>query len=132
EQVGWHDLAVLLIDVPPGSAALQQQLVGVGALAGAVIVVGPQDVAHLDARKFVDFLQAASVPILGGVENMAGLSCPHCGEHIDVFVPAAPQRAIWSDGGSLLRRLPLAPVLERQTPAFDRIAAGLAAKLEAA
>ena len=132
EQVDWHGLDVLLIDLPPGTADLQQQLVGVVPLAGAVVVVGPQDVAHLDARKFVDFLQAASVPILGGVENMAGLSCPHCGEHIDVFVPAAPERAIWSDGVSLLGRIQLDPVLERQTPAFDGIAAGLAAKLEAA
>ena len=130
EQVDWHGLDVLLIDLPPGTADLQQQLVGVVALAGAVVVVGPQDVAHLDARKFVDFLQAASVPILGGVENMAGLSCPHCGEHIDVFVPAASERAIWSDGVPLLGRIPLDPVLERQTPAFDGIAAALAAKLE--
>jgi ATP-binding protein involved in chromosome partitioning len=132
EQVDWHGLDVLLIDLPPGTADLQQQLVGVVALAGAVVVVGPQDVAHLDARKFVDFLQAASVPILGGVENMAGLSCPDCGAHIDVFVPAAPERAIWSDGVPLLGRIPLDPGLERQAPAFDGVAAELAAKLEAA
>jgi ATP-binding protein involved in chromosome partitioning len=132
EQVEWRDLDALLIDLPPGTADLQQQLVGVVALAGAVVVVGPQDVAHLDARKFVDFLQGASVPILGGVENMAGLSCPHCGVHIDVFVPAAPERVIWSDGVPLLGRIPLDPELRHQAPAFDAIAAELAAKLEAA
>jgi ATP-binding protein involved in chromosome partitioning len=132
EQVEWRDLDVLLIDLPPGTADLQQQLVGVVALAGAIVVVGPQDVAHLDARKFVDFLRGASVPILGGVENMAGLSCPHCGEHIDVFVPAEPDRAIWSDDVPQLGRIPLDPGLKHQAPAFDRIANELVSKLEAA
>jgi ATP-binding protein involved in chromosome partitioning len=132
EQVEWHDLDVLLIDLPPGTADLQQQLVGVVALAGAIVVVGPQDVAHLDARKFVDFLRSAGVPILGGVENMAGFSCPHCGEHIDVFVPAEPERAIWSDGVPHLGRVPLDPGLKRQAPAFDGIAGELVAKLGAA
>jgi ATP-binding protein involved in chromosome partitioning len=132
EQVEWRDLDVLLVDLPPGTADLQQQLVGVVALAGAIVVVGPQDVAHLDARKFVDFLRSASVPVLGGVENMAGLSCPHCGEHIDVFVPAKPERAIWADGVPQLGRIPLDPELERQAPAFDGIAGELVARLEAA
>jgi ATP-binding protein involved in chromosome partitioning len=132
EQVEWRDLDVLLIDLPPGTADLQQQLVGVVALAGAIVVVGPQDVAHLDARKFVDFLRGAGVPILGGVENMAGLSCPHCGEHIDVFVPAEPERAIWSDAVPQLGQIPLDPGLTRQAPAFDGIAGELVAKLEAA
>lgn len=132
EQVEWRDLDVLLVDLPPGTADLQQQLVGVVALAGAIVVVGPQDVAHLDARKFVDFLRSASVPILGGVENMAGLSCPHCGEHIDVFVPAEPDRAIWSDDVPQLGRIPLDPGLKHQAPAFDRIADELVSTLEAA
>jgi ATP-binding protein involved in chromosome partitioning len=132
EQVEWRDLDVLLIDLPPGTADLQQQLVGVVALAGAIVVVGPQDVAHLDARKFVDFLRSASVPILGGVENMAGFSCPHCGEHIDVFVPAEPERAIWSDDVQQLGRIALDPGLKHQAPAFDGIAQELVAKLEAA
>ena len=54
-QVEWGELDILLIDLPPGTADLQQQLIGVVSLDGAVVVVGPQDVAHLDARKFLDF-----------------------------------------------------------------------------
>jgi ATP-binding protein involved in chromosome partitioning len=132
EQVDWRSLDVLLIDLPPGTADLQQQLLGVVALAGAVVVVGPQDVAHLDARKFVDFLRGADVRILGGVENMAGLVCPHCGERIDVFPPAATSRAIWADGVPLLGRIPLEPDLAKQEHEFDRIGTELVARLEAA
>ena len=132
DQVEWRSLDVLLIDLPPGTADLQQQLLGVVALAGALVVVGPQDVAHLDARKFVDFLRAADVPVLGGVENMAGLQCPHCGERIDVFPPAAADRAIWADGVPLLGRIPLDPELTLHERNFDGVAASLVERLEAA
>ena len=44
------------MDLPPGTADLHQQLLGLVRPAGAVIVVGPQDVAHLDARKVLDLL----------------------------------------------------------------------------
>jgi ATP-binding protein involved in chromosome partitioning len=132
QQVNWRSLDVLLIDLPPGTADLQQQLLGVVVLAGAVVVVGPQDVAHLDARKFVDFLHGASVPVLGGVENMTALLCPHCGERIDVFAPVQASRAIWSDGVPLLGRIPLDPELANQEHEFDHIAAGLVARLDAA
>jgi ATP-binding protein involved in chromosome partitioning len=132
ELVNWRSLDVLLIDLPPGTADLQQQLFGVVLLAGAIVVVGPQDVAHLDARKFVDFLHGASVPVLGGVENMTALLCPHCGERIDVFAPVQASRAIWSDGVPLLGRIPLDPDLANQEHEFDHIAEALVARLEAA
>ena len=132
ENVEWRSLDVLLVDLPPGTGDLQQQLLDVVALAGVVVVVGPQDVAHLDARKFMEFLSAADVRVLGGVENMVGLRCPHCGEHIDVFVPAAAERAIWAHGIPLLGRIPLDPDLTAQADEFDRIADGLLARLEAA
>ena len=132
DHVNWRSLDVLLVDLPPGTADLQQQLLGVVALAGAVVVVGPQDVAHLDARKFVDFLRGADVAVLGGVENMTALSCPHCGERIEVFGTAAASRAIWSDGVPLLGQIPLDPDLEKQAPEFDHVADELIARLEAA
>lgn len=132
EQVNWRALDVLLIDLPPGTADLQQQLFGVVALAGAVVVVSPQDVAHLDARKFLDFLQSGNVRVLGGVENMTALACPHCGEQIDVFPPADPQRAIWADGVPLLGRIPLDRELHDHEREFDRIADELVARLEPA
>ena len=50
-RVAWGELDELLVDLPPGTADLQQQLLRLARPSGAVIVVGPQDVAHLDARK---------------------------------------------------------------------------------
>jgi ATP-binding protein involved in chromosome partitioning len=110
-EVEWGELDVLLVDLPPGTADLQQQLVNVVSLDGAVVVVGPQDVAHLDARKFVTFLRDARVPMLGGIENMSGLVCPHCHEAIEVFPPVAEERAVWADGVAMLGRVPMDPRL---------------------
>jgi len=69
-------------------------------VAGAIVVVGPQDAAHLDARKLLAMLRDSNVAVLGVVENMTALECPHCGEHVHVFPPVADER-------SILRELPL-------------------------
>jgi ATP-binding protein involved in chromosome partitioning len=136
ENVDWGTLDFLLIDLPPGTADLQQQLFDVVTVDGAIVVVGPQDVAHLDARKFLDFLRDASVPALGGIENMSALVCPHCGELIEVFAPVSQERSIWSDGTAMLGRIPLDPALGRagapspQAGALDAIAAGVIEALE--
>ena len=129
-QVDWGQLDILLLDLPPGTADLQQQLVGVVSLDGAVVVVGPQDVAHLDARKFLAFLRETDVPVLGAVENMSGLQCPHCGEVIEVFTPVTEARSVWAEGVLLLGRIPIDPALGTpdgfigvQSEAFDAVAA---------
>jgi ATP-binding protein involved in chromosome partitioning len=109
--VDWGPLDFLLIDTPPGTADLQQELLQQVHLSGALIVVGPQDVAHLDGRKVVDMLRAGDVPIIGGIENMAQLTCPHCGEFVDVFPRAAPDRTIWAEGVSQLASIPLDPIV---------------------
>jgi ATP-binding protein involved in chromosome partitioning len=111
KDVSWGSLDYLLIDTPPGTADLQQELLQQVHLSGALIVVGPQDVAHLDGRKVVDMLRAGNVPIIGGVENMAQLTCPHCGESVDVFPHAQPRRTIWAEGVTQLASIPLDPVV---------------------
>jgi ATP-binding protein involved in chromosome partitioning len=118
--VDWGDLDYLIVDLPPGTADLQQQLMARLQLSGAVIVVTPQDVAHLDARKVLDLCKRASVPVLGGIENMDGLVCPGCDERIDVFPRVADDRSIWSHGVEKLGAIPLDPAVasagDRGTP----------------
>ena len=45
----------------------------------------PQEISLADVRKALDFLRQVQAPVLGIVENMSGLSCPHCGKEIDLF-----------------------------------------------
>ncbi len=109
--VAWGDLDYLFIDLPPGTADLQQQLMQRLKLAGALVVVTPQDVAHLDARRVLDLCRRADVRVLGGIENMDGLACPHCDERIDVFPRVAPERSIWEQGVDRLGSIPFEPAI---------------------
>ena len=131
EDVRWGELDYLVIDLPPGTADLQQQLFETMGIAGAIIVVGPQDAAHLDARKLLALLRDANVPVLGAVENMRGLTCPHCGELIDVFPPVADDRSLLREV-ELLVSVPMDPAfatVEGIPPQFADLAARVEARL---
>ncbi len=108
-QVDWGDLAYLVIDLPPGTADVQQHLLESVALSGAVLVVTPQDVAHLDGKKALQQYRRAGVPVLGAVENMSGFICPHCGERSDIFARVPETRALWALGVEELGAIPLDP-----------------------
>jgi ATP-binding protein involved in chromosome partitioning len=112
-EVAWDGLDFLLIDLPPGLGDLQQELVRLLPLDGAVVVVGPQDVAHLDAKKLFELLVDSGVPVLGAVENMTTMACPHCGKEIDVFPPVRPERSLWALDVPRLARIPLDPSIAR-------------------
>ena len=85
-QAEWGQLDYLLIDSPPGTGDEQLTVVQtIKELTGTIIVTTPQEVALLDARRSVTFSRSMGVAILGLVENMSGLFCPHCNEEIPVF-----------------------------------------------
>ena len=85
EQVEWGELDYLIVDMPPGTGDAQLSLVQTVNVQGAVLVTTPQDVSTGDVRRAVRMFERVRTPLLGIVENMAGMHCPHCGEHIDVF-----------------------------------------------
>ena len=129
-QTAWGELDWLLIDLPPGTGDVQQRVAADAALVGALLVVTPQDVAHLDARKVIEMLRRANVDILGGVENMAGLTCAHCGERVEVFPPTEPERTIWAAGVEQLATLPLSPAVAAASEAFVPLATALVARTQ--
>src|SRR5260370_16717717 len=76
-QVDWSGLDYLVLDLPPGTGDIQLTIVQTVALAGAVIVTTPQEVALIDARKAAAMFAKVNVPILGLIENMSHLVCPN-------------------------------------------------------
>jgi ATP-binding protein involved in chromosome partitioning len=90
--VEWGELDYLVIDLPPGTGDVQLTLIQTAPLTGAVVVTTPSDVSLEDARKAVHMFQQVRVPILGMVENMSYLLCPHCNERIDVFSSGGGKR----------------------------------------
>lgn len=105
----WGDVEALVIDLPPGTGEVQQALLGMAGRLAAILVVTPAELAHLDSGRALAILRGAEVPVIGGVENMAYLACPHCGEHTDLHVPAPAERTIWAAGVRRLARLPFRP-----------------------
>jgi len=85
QATAWPELDVLVIDLPPGTGDVQLTLVQKALIDGAVIVSTPQDVALIDAARAVQMFRSLGVPILGVVENMAGWSCPSCGDESAPF-----------------------------------------------
>ena len=106
-EVEWGPLDFLVIDLPPGTADIQQSMLQEVSLSAAVLVVTPQDVAHLDAKKALQQYTQARVPVLGAVENMSGFRCPHCGQVSAIFAPVHDSRAIWTLGVEKLGAIPL-------------------------
>ena len=85
-EVHWGALDYLVVDLPPGTG---DEALTIAQLApnvrGAVIVTTPQDVATLDATKSIKFVEKLGLPVIGVIENMSGMLCPHCGTEIDLF-----------------------------------------------
>jgi ATP-binding protein involved in chromosome partitioning len=126
--VEWGELDYLFLDLPPGTADLQAEVFGTVPLTGVLLVVGPQDVAHLDAKKVITLLRDADVRVLGAVENMSAFVCPHCGELLEMFPPVSFERSIWDEGIERLATIPLDPALARMNgvpAAFAELAATL-------
>jgi len=108
--VRWGDLDYLIIDLPPGTG---DEPLTIGQLIpdadGAVVVTTPQDVALLNSRKSVGFSRQLKIPVLGIVENMSGLICPHCGKEIDLFKVGGGEKAAKELKVPFLGRIPLDP-----------------------
>ncbi|MGB7992203.1 Mrp/NBP35 family ATP-binding protein [Methanoregula sp.] len=85
-EVNWGSLDYLVVDLPPGTGDEALSIIQIAPnVRGAVVVTTPQDVATLDSKKAIKFVENLNIPVLGVIENMSGLICPHCGEEIDLF-----------------------------------------------
>jgi len=114
--VNWGELDYLVVDSPPGTGdeplSVAQLIPGMD---GAIIVTTPQEVALLDSRKSVGFAKALKMPVVGIIENMSGLICPHCGKRIDLFKTGGGEKAANDLDVSFLGRIPIEPAIVNST-----------------
>jgi len=105
---------VLIADAPPGTGEELQTIARELPLSGAVFITTPQDLAQMDAERTLALLKEQNVPVIGWVQNMAELTCPHCDETIDMFTTSSRL----SDAGlRVLGRLPFDPRLSASADA---------------
>ncbi|MFZ5830852.1 MAG: P-loop NTPase, partial [Planctomycetota bacterium] len=53
--------------------------------------------------------EKVSMPVVGIIENMSGLLCPHCGGQIDLFKTGGGESLARETGVPLLGRIPIDP-----------------------
>lgn len=90
--VYWGDLDVLLLDLPPGTGDIAISVAQLIPNAEILVVTTPQQAAAEVAERAGSIAVQTHQKIVGVVENMSGLPCPHCGEMVDVFGTGGGQR----------------------------------------
>ncbi len=103
------DLDWLIIDSPPGTGdeplSIAQLIVG----AIGLLVTTPQLLSTDDVRRSVGFARKVGMSIIGIIENMSGLVCPHCGKEIDLFKRGGGERLTKEVGVPFLGSVPIDP-----------------------
>ena len=116
-QTNWHNLQILLVDMPPGTGDIQLTLSQRVPLSGAVIVTTPQDIALLDARKGIEMFSKVQIPTLGVIENMSAHVCSQCGHEEAIFGSGGGETLAREYGTRILARLPLSLAIREQSDA---------------
>ena len=144
--VAWGDLDFLLIDSPPGTGDEHMTILKTIPDALCVVVTTPQEISLADVRKAINFLQYSQSRMLGVVENMSGLACPHCGGDIALFKKGGGEALAQKYAAPFLGAIPLDPLtvvaadtgkpvvlLEGDSPAkdgFSRVADSIVSLVE--
>lgn len=81
----WGDLDVLLIDMPPGTGDVALTILQSLPVQGVLMVSTPQPMVSMIVTKAIRMCEQMKVPVLGVIENMAYLTCPHCEEKIEFY-----------------------------------------------
>ncbi|MCL4342298.1 MAG: Mrp/NBP35 family ATP-binding protein [Candidatus Thermoplasmatota archaeon] len=147
EDVVWKDMDYVIMDFPPGTgdeALTVAQLIP-DVTDGVVVIVTPQELALLDAKKAINFAETLKLKVLGIVENMSGFICPHCGKEVPIFKKGGAEEVAKSNNLNFLGRIPLIPEIVSNSDAgipavtkdrnlakiYEGIAAGLIKSLNA-
>jgi Mrp family chromosome partitioning ATPase len=103
----WSDLDYLIIDSPPGTGDEPLTVAQNIPDALALVVTTPQEISLADVRKSISFCRTVNMEIIGLVENMSGLACPHCGKPIDLFKSQGAKQLAIKENIELLASLPI-------------------------
>lgn len=105
--IAWGKLDYLIVDLPPGTSDAALTVTQSLPLKGIVLVTSPQDLAGMVVCKAATMAEHLGIPLIGLVENMSYLICPHCGTRIEVFGPSRSAATAQRIKAPLLGHVPL-------------------------
>src|ERR1041385_3908515 len=109
--VNWGDLDYLIIDLPPGTGDAPLTIAQTIPITGILIVTTPQDVAMNVAVKAIGMFNKLNVPIVGVIENMSYLECPHCKQLIYLFGQGGGKKISEQFNIPFIGEIPLHPLI---------------------
>lgn len=111
EETAWGNVDYLLVDMPPGTGDVALTVFQSLPIEGVVIVSSPQDLVQMVVGKALNMAAMMDVPVVGLVENMSWMLCPHCGERVEPFGPSRLIETAAHVGIEALDELPIDPTL---------------------
>lgn len=109
----WGRRDVLIADFPPGTGDEILTFLQEVPVDGIVIVTAPDPLSELDVKKAINFSKMLEVEILGIIENMSYMRCPHCEELIEPFGESIGEEMANKVDVPFLGRLPFDPNISR-------------------
>ena len=103
----WGELDYLLIDMPPGTGDVTLTAFQSIPLDGIIVVTTPQDLVSLIVEKAINMAKMMNINIIGLVENMSYIKCPHCNEVINIFGSSNVNEVSKKENVKFLSKLPL-------------------------
>ena len=105
--VAWGDIDYMFVDMPPGTGDVPLTVFQALPVDGILIVTTPQDLVSMIVGKALAMAKMMNVPILGIVENMSYIKCPHCGEEIRMFGSSHVDETAAAEGIPVVARIPI-------------------------
>jgi len=110
----WNDVDFMFVDMPPGTGDVPLTVYQSLPLDGIIIVSSPQQLVRVIVEKAVNMANMMNIPILGIVENMSYVKCPHCDEKITVFGKSNIDQIAQNFNLPVLARLPMEEATSRK------------------
>lgn len=105
----WGELDYLVIDLPPGTSDVSMTIMQSIPVDGIIMVAVPQDMVSMIVAKAVGMAKNLGVPVLGLVENMSYLQCPHCQEKVYIYRSEELPQFLAKKNLEILTELPIKP-----------------------
>lgn len=116
--INWGHLDFLFIDLPPGTGdEVLTIMSSIPGLDGMIVVSTPQDVSTIVCSKAINTAKEMKVPILGVLENMSVLCCPHCNNSIKLFGHRSANRLARMMEVDFLGSIPFLPEVNESSDA---------------
>ena len=111
--VNWGDVDFMFVDMPPGTGDVPLTVFQSLPVDGIIVVATPQELVEMIVAKAVNMANMMNIPVLGIVENMSYMTCPHCGEPINIFGESGIEKYAASNGIDILGKIPLNPEIAK-------------------